>query len=410
MSILKMFIFLSGGMKLIERTYLQELISLMNTPDIKIITWVRRCWKSKLLRAFEKYILENIPNANVITINFNLLEFQDLQEYHALNDYVENRYIPWVQNFLLVDEVQMCKGFEYTINNLYELEKYQIYLTWSNAFLLGSGLVTLFLWRFIEIKVFPFSFQEYMKYYESKDIDKAFDSFLVEWWLAWTYPIPQENSKRAYLLDVYNTLILRDIETKYNIRYTNLMDRLNDFLMDNIWNIVSTRGIEHELGSKWYKVTHITISKYLKYLCDAFLYYRVRRYDIKGKKYLSYQDKFYLSDLGFKYSKIWKKVLNYWRAYENLVAIELLRRWYELYVWVLYEKEIDFVAIKQDEKLYIQVSSSIDEESTFEREVAPLLKIKDANPKLLIARTKHGEQSYEGIKVIDIARWLTEKD
>ena len=164
------------------------------------------------------------------------------------------------------------------------------------------------------------------------------------------------------------------------------------------------------MGSKWYKVTHITISKYLKYLCDAFLYYRVRRYDIKGKKYLSYQDKFYLSDLGFKYSKIWKKVLNYWRAYENLVAIELLRRWYELYVWVLYEKEIDFVAIKQDEKLYIQVSSSIDEESTFEREVAPLLKIKDANPKLLIARTKHGEQSYEGIKVIDIARWLTEKD
>ena len=393
-------------MKIIERDYLQKLTNVIGTPDIKVITGVRRSGKSKLLEIFQDYIRENIVDSNIISIDFNLLEFEYLQNYKELNAYIEEKYREDKKNFICIDEIQMCDGFEKAINSLHATEKYDIYLTGSNAFLLSSDLATLFTGRTFEIKIYPFSFKEFLKYYEYKDIDLAFDRYVLDGGLPGSYLYKTEEDKYNYISEVYRTLIVRDIIKRYKIKNKELLDNLNDFLMDNISNITTARNITKELNSNGTEINHKTIGSYIKYLCNAFLYYNVKRYDIQGKKYLTMQEKYYLVDQGFKYARLGTKNINYGRTYENIVAIELLRRGYELYVGVLYGKEVDFVAIKQNEKIYIQVSDNISDEKTFKREVDSLLKIKDAYPKMIIARTKHDKYQYEGIEIVDIAEWL----
>ncbi|MBQ3415064.1 MAG: ATP-binding protein [Clostridia bacterium] len=397
-------------MKVIEREYLKELISVMGTPDVKIITGVRRSGKSKLLEEFQKYIKKNIEDYNIISINFNSLKYEKLKEYHELNEYIESKHIEGMKNFVLIDEVQMCDGFERTINSLHASEKYDIYITGSNAFLLSSDLATLFTGRTFEIELFPFSFKEFLKYYKYTDIDEAFKKYILEGGMSGSYLYDDENEKYKYILEVYKTLILRDINEKYKIRNEDLLDSLTNFMMDNISNITSVRNITNSLKKADDTLNHKTIGSYIQYLCNAFLFYKVRRYDIQGKRYLESQDKYYLVDPTFKYAKLGRKNMNYGRNYENIVAIELLRRGYEIYVGELYNCEVDFVAMRRDEKIYIQVADNIDDDKTIEREVRPLLKIKDAYPKIIIARTKHDDYTYEGIIIKDIANWLAKEE
>ena len=398
-------------MKLITRNhYLDKLINVMGTPDIKVITGVRRSGKSKLLEAFKEYIQSELSNANIIQINFNLPDYDELLTYRALYDYVNEHYDSEKENYVLIDEVQMCEDFEKAINGLHASEKYDIYITGSNAFLLSSDLATLFTGRTFEIKVYPFSFDEYMRYFELQDKYEAFDKYVLEGGMSGSYLYKDQESKYDYIADVFDTLIVRDIRRKNKIRNVQLMDRIVDYLMDNISNLSSARNITNTLGSMNDKIHHTTVGSYMQYLCNAFAFYKIRRYDIKGKKYLSSNDKYYLSDHTFRYAKLGTKNMDYGRILENIVAIELLRRGYEVYVGVLYKKEIDFVAIKRSEKMYIQVSDNISDKKTFEREAAPLLQIKDAYPKLIIARTRHDESQYEGIRIIDIADWLLEKN
>ena len=394
-------------MKLIQREqYLEKIINVMGTPDIKVITGVRRSGKSKLLEAFKAHIQKCTANANIIHINFNLPEYDALNEYKALYDYVNSNYQDGKENFVFIDEVQMCNDFEKAINGLHATEKFDIYITGSNAFLLSSDLATLFTGRTFEIKVYPFSFNEYMQYFELQDKYNAFDRYMIEGGMAGSYLYKNQEAKYDYIAEVFDTLIVRDIRKKYKIRNTQLMDRVVDFLMDNISNLSSARSITNTLTGVKEKVNHNTIGSYMQYLCNAFAFYKVRRYDIKGKKYLSSNDKYYLSDHTFRYAKLGTKNMDYGRILENIVAIELLRRGYEVYVGVLYKKEIDFVAIKRNEKIYIQVSDNISDEKTFEREISPLLQIKDAYPKMVIARTRHDEYQYEGVRIVDIADWL----
>ena len=396
-------------MKLIERTqYLNKLKDVIGTPDIKVITGVRRSGKSKLLEAFKAYLEAKNPKANIIHINFNLPEFDDLLTYRALYDYVSARHTPDADNFVMIDEVQMCRGFEKAINGLHASEKFDIYITGSSAFLLSSDLATLFTGRTFEIRVFPFSFAEFMRYYALDDRYAAFDRYVLEGGMSGSSLYRDSESKLDYSKDVFDTLVVRDIRQKYRIRNQSLMDRIVDFLMDNISNLSSARSITNAIGGTGEKVNHITVGAYIQYLCSAFAFYRVRRFDIKGKKYLTSNDKYYLSDHTFRYAKLGTKNMDYGRVYENIVAVELLRRGYEVYAGVLYQKEIDFVAIKRNEKLYIQVSDDISGESTFRREVDPLLSVKDAYPKLVIARTKHAPYQHEGIRIVDIADWLSE--
>lgn len=397
-------------MKLIERkSYLEKIINVIGTPDIKVITGVRRSGKSKLLEALKGYILKNNANANIIHINFNLPEYDELLESRLLYDYINDKYKEGCDNFVMIDEIQMCRNFEKAVNGLHASEKYDIYITGSNAFLLSSDLATLFTGRTFEIKVYPFSFSEYLQYFSYTDIYEAFDKYVLEGGMSGSYLYKDYESKYNYIEEVFNTLIVRDIRTKYRIRNTALMDRIADFLMDNISNLTSARSLTDTFNSNKDKINHKTVGSYMQYLCNAFAFYKVRRYDIKGKKYLSSNEKYYLSDHSFRYAKLGTKNMDYGRVYENIVAVELMRRGYEIYVGTLYKKEIDFVAIKRDEKLYIQVSDDVTNDKTFQREVSPLLAIQDAYPKILIARTRHDTYQYEGIKIIDIADWLSDK-
>lgn len=394
-------------MKLIERPdYLEQLKSVQGVPDIKVITGIRRCGKSKLMEAFIEYIRNSDDNANIIYIDFTDLDFEELKEYHKLNNYVKNAYVESKNNYLFIDEVQTCEGFEKTLNSLHASEKYDIYVTGSNAFLLSSDLATLFTGRTFSIEVFPFSLKEYMKYYELTDPYEAYSQYRKIGGMAGSYLYTDDNRRASYVNDVFETLVIRDIIQKFKIRNTPLLEKIADYLMDNISNVVSANKMANTLGSNKIKTNDKTVGTYIGYLCNAFGFYRIRRYDIRGKKYLASNDKYYLADPSFRSARLGNKNPDYGRISENLVAIELLRRGYEVYAGMLYKKEIDFVAIKRDEKIYIQVSEYIDNPETFEREYTPLLSIKDAYPKMILARTHQENYQYEGIQIVDIANWL----
>ena len=394
-------------MKLIVRTrYLDRLKRLVGTPDIKVITGIRRAGKSKLLEAFRSYLEAEVEGANVINADLSLLEYEGLTEYHALNDFVTSRHVEGARNFVLIDEVQMCQGFERAINNLHASGRYDIYVTGSNAFLLSSDLATLFTGRTVSVEVFPFSFDEYCTYFAEEQVDDALGRYIRWGGMSGGYVYGDERDRYGYLSGVFDTLILRDIVQRHGIRGPQLLGRLSDYMMDNISNITSARGVADALTSSGAKTNDRTIASYMAYLEEAFAFYRVRRYDIRGKRYLSSGDKYYLADHAFRYAKLGTRNMDFGRVLENVVGIELLRRGYETYAGVLYKKEVDFVAMRGSEKVYIQVSDDISSEATFEREYAPLLSIRDAFPKVILARTRHETYTYEGIEVHDLARWL----
>ena len=364
-----------------------EIAELIGIPDIKVITGIRRCGKSKIMDALTELIKESDPSGNVIHVNYNITEFENLLEYHALEDYIESQYITGENNYVLIDEIQMCEHFEEAINSIHSKEKYDIYVTGSNAFLQSSDLATL-------------------AYFPSEKVNDSLTKYITEGGMAGSYLYKNSNQKYRYINDeVLNALVVRDIIKKYSIRNEHLLHVLLDFMMDNIGNLISVRSISDSLASNKTKADHKT--KYIDYLCKAYAFYRVRRYDIKGKKYLRSEDKFYLSDHSFKYARLGTKNMDYGHVLENIVAVELIRRGYEIYVGVAGDKEIDFVAMSQGDRIYIQVSYDISEQKTFEREVAPLLKIGDAYPKMLIARTYQPEYNHEGIRIVDAAEWLT---
>lgn len=392
----------------IRRKYLDDIIRTIGTEDIKVIAGVRRSGKSFLLDDFKKYVIENVKEANIISFDLSSLKYEELREYHALNDYVEKHYVNNKRNFLFIDEVQMCKGFELALNSLHASRKYDIYITGSNAFLAGSDLATLFVGRTYTIEVYPFSFAEFMRYFNYQDRYEAFDKYVREGGMSGSYEYQTLEDKYGYLRETYDTLIVRDIEEKHGVKNVAVMDRLSDFLMDNASKPTSTRNITNTLISNKIEASNKTIAEYVKYLCEAYAFYKVRRYDIKGKRYLTSTDKYYLSDHAFRYAKLGTKVANFGDTYENIVAIELMRRGYEVYVGAMRDSEIDFVAIKDGEKLYIQVSYLIIERETMEREVAPLINIPGGYQKLLIAGTRQSEMQYEGIRIVDIADWLLE--
>ena len=336
-------------MKLIERPeYLELLKSVQGVPDIKVITGIRRCGKSKLMEAFIEYVKNTDANANIIYIDYTDLNFEELKEYHKLNDYVKNAYVESKNNYLFIDEVQTCEGFEKTLNSLHASEKYDIYVTGSNAFLLSSDLATLFTGRTFSVEVFPFSLREYMEYYELTDAYEAYTQYRKMGGMSGSYLYPDENSRASYVNDVFETLVIRDIVQKFKIRNTPLLEKIADYLMDNISNVVSANKMANTLDSNKIKTNDKTVGTYIGYLCNAFGFYRIRRYDIRGKKYLASNDKYYLADPSFRSARLGNKNPDFGRISENLVAIELLRRGYEVYAGVLYKKEIDFVAIKRN--------------------------------------------------------------
>ena len=394
-------------MKLIKRkVYLDRLLNLRGTPDVKIITGVRRAGKSKLLAALRERILSE-ENSNVIFIDLLDLSNEKLRDYHALNDFVFAQTKEGIENVLMIDEVQECASFERTINSLQNTGRYDIYLTGSNAFLLSSDLATLFTGRQMEIPVFPFSFAEFCDYFSDEtDREHLLDRYLIEGGLAGSYAYRNERDRTAYVKEVFETILTRDLVQKFRLTEPTVLRRLAEYLMDNVSNLTSPNKTCTQLAQNKIATNHVTAANYMDYLTRAFLFYPTKRYDVHGKKYLATLEKYYLSDLGFRYAILGRRNMDYGRALENIVYLELLRRGYEVYVGKVGDFEVDFIAMRGSEKMYVQVSTDISDKETFRREIAPFAKIKDAYPRLLLARTHQPEYDYEGLRIANLADWL----
>lgn len=397
-------------MKLIKRIdYLSVLKAVKEAPDIKILCGMRRAGKSKLMDEHVRFIRKTKPRANIISIDMTLLKNERLKDYHILYDYIKARTKKSGVNYLFIDEVQMCPKFELVINSLHEERnvRYDIYLTGSNAFLLSSDLTTLFTGRHHEIKTYPFSFREFRRYFlAEKDIDRAFDRYVIEGGLSGSYLYKDESARVGYVREVYQTILRRDIVQRFKLPDSRVLERLAEFLMDNIGNVTSANNVSSSLVADHVPTNHVTIGNYLGHLADAYLFHELKRYDVRGRRCLEQSGKYYLMDHAIRYAVLGRRNMDYGHVYENIVCIELLRRGYEVYVGKLYQKEIDFVAMKGSEKIYVQVSDDISDGKTLARELEPLRKIRDSYPKLLIARTRHDETDRDGVRIIDIARWL----
>ena len=392
--------------KIIRNKYLKELIDLSGTPDIKVITGVRRSGKSVLLQQFEDFLNNTEKDVNIISANLQELEYDYLLDYHKLHSYVMDKYKPNSHNVVMIDEIQLCDKFELAINSLHAKGQFDIYLTGSNAFLLSSDLATLFTGRVMEIKVFPFSFAEYVEYFGCENIIDAFDEYVRMGGMSGSYFYKTDEHRFEYIKDVYTTILDRDLVKKYKIRNHSEFLSISEFMMDNIGNLLSPNNICDVLNRGKSEITRKTVDKYIKYLENAFMFYEAKRYDLKGKKYLETNKKYYICDVAFRYAINGTRNLDFGRVYENIVYLELLRRGYEVYVGKLYKKEIDFVAIKRNEKIYIQVSDNISDPKTMEREITPLLQIRDAYPKMIIARTRHEDYQQEGVLITELSNWL----
>ena len=395
-------------MKIIDRPlYSRKLERLRGTPDIKILTGVRRAGKSYLLKSLQqKYSHQG--GINVIHIDLSDLANENLRkDYHLLNEYVLSHTISNADNILLIDEIQECASFERTINSLHNKELYDIYLTGSNAFLLSSDLATLFTGRQLEIPVLPFAFSEYCLYFnDAPDKEALFDRYVIEGGLAGAYIYESRQDRITYIREVFNTIITRDLVQKFNLGEPSVLRHLAEYLLDNVSNLTTPNKVCTQLVQNKISTNHVTAANYMEYLAQAFLFYPVKRYDIQGKKYLATNEKYFISDPGFRYALLGQRNMDYGHMYENIVFLELLRRGYEIYIGKLYALEIDFIALNGSEKIYIQVSDNISAPETLQRELAPLKKIRDAYPKMLLARTRHPEINYDGIRIINLVDWL----
>ena len=394
----------------VERNeYMKRLRMLEGTKDIKVITGMRRSGKSELMKAFAAELAASDPSANHVYLDLLDLDNEPLLEYHALHERVTGSHREGVRNRLFIDEVQLCGGFEKAINSIHARGGWDIYLTGSNAFLLSSDLATLFTGRHREVHILPFSFKEYRDYFggDRADLDDDLDSYIARGGLAGSYEYAELSESYGYIRDVYRTILTRDLVQKFGLSDTLVLERLAEYMMDNAGSLNSPNNIANTLDANKVSTNHVTVGRYMSYLRDAFVFYEARRYDIKGKKYLSTQAKHYVCDSGMRYAVLGTRNLDWGRMYENAVFLELLRRGYEVYVGKLYQKEIDFVAKRESDLLYIQVSDDIGSRATLDRELSPLLSIRDAYPKVLIARTRHDVYSLEGVRVVDLARWLS---
>lgn len=390
-----------------RESYMERLRALEGTPDIKVITGMCRSGKSELIKAFAAELEAKDPSSNNVYLDLLDLDNEPLLEYHALHTRIKDSYKEGSSNRLFIDEIQLCEGFEKAINSIHARGGWDIYLTGFNAFLLSSDLTTLFTGRHREIHILPFSLSEYRAFFGgAHSVDDDLDGYIRRGGLAGSYAYGDESDSYGYIRDVYKTILTRDLVQKFSLPDTQVLERLAEYMMDNSGNLNSPNNIAGALDANNVPTNHVTVGRYMSHLRDAFVFYEARRYDIKGKKYLSTQAKHYVCDTGMRYAVLGMRNMDWGRMYENAVYLELVRRGYEVYVGKLYQKEIDFVAKRRSELVYIQVSDDISSEKTFEREVDPLLKIRDAYPKLLIARTRHETYDHEGIEIHDLARWL----
>ena len=394
-------------MSLVSRPYYLDFLRRhKDRPIIKVVSGIRRCGKSTLFKLFQDELLaDNVTAEQIIDINFELMEYDKLRDYRALYEYINKRIIPSKKMYLFLDEIQHVPSFERVVDNFFVQDNVDIYITGSNANLLSSELATYIAGRYVEIKVFPLSFKEFIKFSKIQNPQKIytteeyFEQYLKFGGLPAIHNFSQDKTSiYQYLTDIYNSVLLKDVISRNNIRDIELLERVILFIFDNIGNTFSAKKISDFLKSQGRKLSTETVYNYLKALENAYIISKVQRYDIKGKSILETQEKFYLLDLGLKHSQLGYKANDIAGHLENIIYLELLRRKYNVNIGKLKTKEIDFIAQKEDKKLYIQATYLLASENTIEREFSPLKNIEDNYPKYVLSMDNLGEYNINGIQ------------
>ena len=392
--------------------YLNRISSLIDKDIIKVIIGVRRCGKSYMFNLIiDELLKRGINEENILLINFESAKYRNVSNPREL-DLLVSDLTKGIDGkiYMFFDEIQNVDEWEKSINSFRVDYDCDIYLTGSNSKLLSGELATHLTGRYMEIKMYPFSFKEYLDYKKISPDKKAFTEYLTYGGFPFLLSLENEIDKIEYLNDIFNSIFLKDIIGRYNIRDASLLTRIVDFILDNAGKIVSSKSISDYLQRKEkIKVSPKTIYNYLDYLTSACLLYKVQREDLKGKKILSINEKYYCVDQGFNQVRIGRNQANNSRIMESIVYFELLRRGYEITIGCIKDYEIDFVCKKMGEKIYVQVTRELSHEDTIEREFRPLLLVKDNYPKYVIS-TDEFDMSQDGIKHMNILDFLLDDE
>ena len=390
---------------MIERKfYLDTLKLYIGKPVIKVISGMRRCGKSVLLKQYREYLMsEEIPAGNIMMINKESLEFDFIRNYDDLYKYVEQTFSGIMTvKYLLIDEVQEIDQWEKAINSFFSAGDFDITITGSNARMLSTELSTLIAGRYIEIPLYPFSFIEFRKFrsinYPDERMKESFNLYMRYGGLPGIHSMPlTDEAVFPYLNAIFNTALLKDIVSRHKIREVELLERITRFIFSNCGNITSAKRISDFLKSQRTPVSVETVQNYLFFLAQAYIVHRVRRYDIQGKRELVYSEKFYPADAGLRFGLTGFTDSGISGILENLVFNKLLQNGYSVTTGQIGPLEVDFIAEKQEEKIYIQVACLLDHEKTVEREFGNLLKIPDNFPKMVISLDEYWDKSRQGV-------------
>ena len=388
--------------------YLDTLIHFREKNLIKVVTGIRRCGKSTLFELFQKYLKDDdVSEGQIISINLEDGDYNAIRTHQELYDLVNGQLNPKKMNYVFLDEVQQVESFQKAVDALYIKKNVDLYITGSNAYLLSGELATLLSGRYVEIKMLPLSFSEYLSYFgEGADISRKYMDYLVNSSFPGTLELSRRQDIRTYLEGIYTSIVLKDIVSRKRIADVPMLESVIRYMFDNIGNLCSSSKIANTMTSAGRKISVRTVESYLEALTDSFILYRAERYDVKGKQYLSTGFKYYLADIGLRYYLLGSKQVDFGHILENIVYLELLRRGYEVHVGKMGTAEVDFVTFNEEGMEYYQVSLTVLDENTLKRELAPLDSIPDHNPKYLLTMDLLPMVSHNGIKQINVLDWL----
>ncbi len=395
---------------MIERKeYLEKLKKWKDKDLIKVITGIRRCGKSTLFELYIDYLKSiGIEDNHIISINLEDPD-NEFDTYKDLYKYVKEQIKDKKQYYVFLDEVQKVSEFQKAVDGLYIVKNVDVYITGSNAYLLSGELATLLTGRYIEIKMYPLSFEEYLNYYK-KDVDeKMYLNYINRSSFPYALKLEEESEIDDYLDALYNTIIVKDIGQRKKIADTAMLRTVARFMFDNIGNCLSIKKIADTLTSDGRSISVHTVESYLESLVESYVFNKVSRFDIKGKQYLQSGEKYYATDVTMRYALLGRRNIDAGHILENIVYLELIRRGYKVYIGKTGEKEIDFVAENKEGFTYFQVAYTTREKTTLERELAPLQDINDHYPKYILTMDIDPIADYDGIKKINVLDWLLEK-
>lgn len=391
---------------ILRPTYLEKLDQLRDKQIIKVLTGVRRSGKSTILELYQgKLLKEGVRPEQIQILNFEDLGLAEITDYLKLYKHVEDHLIPNKMNYIFLDEIQDVPHFEKAVDSLFIKKNVDLYITGSNAFMLSGELATLLSGRYIEIPVYPFSFKEFFESESSVSKSEAFTHYLDRGGFPFAVELQDDNTYLSYVQGIVNTVLVKDILGRLQRGNATLLEAIAAFLTDTSGSLVTVNKITNTLMSNKLKTTNMTVVSYLEKLVNSYLFYQCNRYDIAGKKYLQINSKYYPVDPALRRALLGQKRPNMGSRLENIVYLELKRRGYEVYVGSLGNKEVDFVAIKDGVREYYQVSLTVQDEKTYQREIAPFLKIKDNYRKILLTQDS-GNYNDNGIEQKNVIDWL----